>query len=144
MCILYCIHISPLFPFSMQVWWTILLIVEGFFIDVPPPQEKIVLFYLIHFGHLFGKFPICLIVKYMFVLSIVFVSHHYSHLTCRWWTISLIVDGLSLMMIEDDIECNDDDDDTLAFTVMMALTTSCIVMQKHMDKRKHRQKKKKG
>ena len=80
----------------------------------------------------------------MFILSIVFVSHHYSHLTCRWWMISLIVDSFSLMMIEDDIECDDDDDDTLALTVMTALTTSCVVMQKHMDKRKHRQKKKKG
>ena len=48
------------------------------------------------------------------------------------------------MMIEDDIECDDDDDDALALTVTMALTTSCVVMQEHMDKRKHRQKKKKG
>ena len=80
----------------------------------------------------------------MFVLSILFISHHYSHLTRRWWTISLIVDGFSLTMIEDDIECDDDDDDTLALTVMTALTTSCVVMHEHMDKRKHRQKKKKG
>ena len=80
----------------------------------------------------------------MVVLSTLFVSHHYSHLTHRWQTISLIVDIFSLTMIEDDIECDDDDDDTLALTVMMALTASCVVVQEHMDKRKHRQQKKKG
>ena len=80
----------------------------------------------------------------MVVLSTLFVPHHYSHLTCRWRTISLIVDIFSLTMIEDDIECDNDDDDTLALTVTTALTASCVVMQEHMDKRKHRQKKKKG
>ena len=45
-------------------------------IDVTPLKKQNALLYMIHFGHLFGKFPLCLIVKYMFVLSIVFVSHH--------------------------------------------------------------------
>ena len=47
-------------------------------------------------------------------------------------------------MIEDDIECDNDDDDTQALTVTTALTASFIIMQKHMDNRKHRQKKEKG
>ena len=47
-------------------------------------------------------------------------------------------------MIEDDIEYEDDDDDTFDSTMMTALTASCIVIQEHMDKRKHRQNKKKG
>ena len=76
---------------------------------------------------------------------IVFVSHQYSHLTCRCQTISLILEGsLFCMTIEDDTEWDDDDDDDLAIMVMMAITASCIVMKEHMDKRKQRQKKKKG
>ena len=48
------------------------------------------------------------------------------------------------MTIEDDIEWDNDNEDTQAITVMMTLTTSCIVMKEHIDKRKQRQKKKKG
>ena len=80
----------------------------------------------------------------MVVLSTLFPSHHYSHFVRRWLLISLIVDVFSLTMIEDDIECDNDDDNTLVLTVMTALTTSCIIIQEHMDKRKNRQKKKKG
>ena len=112
----------------LRQWWTISLIVDGFSLMSILPQQKVVLFHLIHFGCLSGKSAMCLI-------SIVF----------RWWlTISLIVDVFSLTMIKDDIECDNDDDDTLALTMTMALTARCVVIQEHMDKRKHRQKKKKG
>ena len=97
-CSLYCVHFSPLSPFFTQV-------VDDFvhcrwlLIDVTPLKKQIALLHMIHFGHLFGKFPFCLIVKYMFILSIVFVSHHYSHFLCWWWMISLIVGVFSLMYL---------------------------------------------
>ena len=47
-------------------------------------------------------------------------------------------------MNEDDIEYDNDDDDTFQLTITMALTASCIVIQDHLDKRKHRLRKKKG
>ena len=39
---------------------------------------------------------------------------------------------------------DNDDEDALAITVITGPTTSCIVMKGHIDKRKQRQKKKKG
>ena len=87
----------------------------------------------------------CLIVKYMFILSLLtFYLTTIPIVFHRWLTISLIVDVFSLTMIEDDIECDNEVEDTLALTMTTALTASCIVIQEHMDKRKHRQKKKKG
>ena len=47
-------------------------------------------------------------------------------------------------MNEDDIEYDNDDDDTFQLTITTALTASCIVIQDHIDKRKHRLRKKKG
>ena len=47
-------------------------------------------------------------------------------------------------MNEDDIEYDNDDDDTFHSTITTALTATCIVIQDHLDKAKHRLRKKKG
>ena len=47
-------------------------------------------------------------------------------------------------MNEDDIEYDNDDDNTFHSTITTALTATCIVIQDHLDKAKHRLRKKKG
>ena len=57
----HCFRISPLVPFPTQVVDD-LVDCLCLLIDVPPPPKHILLFHLIHFGRLVGKFPLCLIV----------------------------------------------------------------------------------
>ena len=66
------------------MWLMILLIVDGFSFMSNQPQPKGSIIQSDTFGRPSGKSAVCLIVKYMFVLSFVLLSHHFSHFLCKW------------------------------------------------------------